>query len=91
MASTRFPVFQVSYHVRVQWQDRGDPDRDDLRAVWREADPVDYPSARNGAYARYHAPTDTVLLARQGALVTCIELSDRPRDEQRHVRTQVSD
>ena len=47
--------------------------------------------ARENAYARYHPPTDLILLARWGELVTCIDLNDRPHREQTYVRNQASD
>lgn len=85
-------VAEITGHVEDQWLERRlDVGDLDLEEAWREADPIHYPSAHRGAVARYHRRTDTVLLARQGGLVTCIELMDRPLEERLYVRKQVSD
>lgn len=81
----------VSGHVEDRWPDRALLEDVDVEDAWREADPIHYPSAHRGAVARYHRRTDTVLLARQGGLVTCIELMDRPWSERIYVRNQVID
>lgn len=81
----------VSDHARDRFEDRSDHHQTNLRAVWYDAAPVDYPSAREHTYARYHLPTDLILLARWGELVTCIDLNDRPTEEQLHVRQQVQE
>lgn len=60
-----------------------------IRRLWREATEVDYPSAHGETYARYHPGRDVVILAAYGYVKTCIELSDRPRWEQEHVRDQI--
>ncbi|QLH78637.1 hypothetical protein HZS55_15665 [Halosimplex rubrum] len=78
----------VSGHARDRWRNRTHARLDDLKTAWYEATPVEYPPAKGETYARYHAPTDTVLLARNGELVTVIELTDRPADQQEFVRDQ---
>ena len=83
----------VSEHVQKdRWPQRSGQTDGDLKRVWWDAEPVDYPSARGpSTVARYHAETDLVLLAENGNLTTCISLSDRPVEEQQFVRSQVSD
>lgn len=41
--------------------------------------------------ARYHRESDMLVLARMGALVSTVPLSDRPADEQQYIRNQVTD
>jgi len=81
----------VSDHAQDRWRDRAERPGGNLRAVWHEATAIDYPSAYQDAYARYHHPTNLVLLARWGELVTCIDLDDRPLREQQHVFSQLED
>ena len=81
----------VSDHARVRFTARAGDRQENLYAVWHDAVPVDYPSARENTCARYHPLTDLILLARWGELVTCIDLNDRPADEQVHVRSQLED
>ena len=84
-------VGNITGHVEERWPDRALFDDIDLEEAWCNAEPVHYPSANRGAVARYHRRTDTVLLARQGGLVTCIELMDRPQSERIYIRNQVTD
>lgn len=85
-------IGEVSTHVRRgSWPERApDADVGPLEA-WREATPIHYPKARRGAVARFHEPTELILLARQGGLVTCYPLSNRPRDTRRYIRNQVTE
>ncbi|OIB59400.1 hypothetical protein BBD46_01455 [Natrialba sp. SSL1] len=73
------------------WDDADPTEALDVEQAWQEAYPIHYPSAHRGAVARYHRRTDTVLLARMGAIVTCIELMDRPWSERIYIRNQVSE
>ncbi|AFZ73081.1 hypothetical protein [Natronobacterium gregoryi] len=84
-------IGEISGHVEDRWPNRALLDDVDVEEAWTEASPVHYPSAHRGAVARYHRRTDTVLLARQGGLVTCIELMDRPWSERIYIRNQVID
>ncbi|ELY96553.1 hypothetical protein C482_15543 [Natrialba chahannaoensis JCM 10990] len=84
-------VGEITGHVEDQWVDRALLDDVDVEQAWQAAHPVHYPSAHRGAVARYPRRTDTVLIARQGGLVTCIELMDRPWSERIYVRNQVTD
>ncbi|MDJ1433961.1 hypothetical protein [Halostagnicola sp. A-GB9-2] len=84
-------VGEIPDHVQDRWPDRALIDDIDVDQAWREADPIHYPSAHLGAVARYHRRSDTVILARQGAITTCIELMDRPWSERIYIRNQVSD
>ncbi|ADD05183.1 uncharacterized protein Nmag_1607 [Natrialba magadii ATCC 43099] len=84
-------VGEITGHVEDQWVARSPLDDVDVEQAWQEAYPVHYPSAHRGAVARYHRRTDTVLLARMGAIVTCIELMDRPWSERIYIRNQVTD
>lgn len=87
-----------THHARRQWTDsaRNDvPDRARDRA-WREAVPVDYPSAYDGATARYHRDGDAILIVkydvvdgqRRPVIITVINLRDRSLQEQAYVRAQ---
>jgi hypothetical protein len=78
----------VRRHARLQWDDRTSDPGANLRAIWRESTPIDYPAAQNAAYCRYHAGEDVVLVAEYGFLVTVIKLTDRPDHEQQYVREQ---
>ncbi|SFS63720.1 hypothetical protein [Halostagnicola kamekurae] len=84
-------VVGATEHVEDQWPDRALVDDVDIEQAWSEATPIHYPSARRGAVARYHRRSDTVILARQGAITTCIELMDRPWSERIYIRKQVTD
>ncbi|WP_265112235.1 hypothetical protein [Halosolutus halophilus] len=84
-------IGEITDHVEDRWSDRALLDDVDVQEAWQEAAPIHYPSAYRGAVARYHRRTDTVLLARQGGLVTCIELMDRPWSARVYVRNQVID
>ncbi|WP_137288601.1 hypothetical protein [Natronorubrum halophilum] len=89
--ATEHSLGTVSGHVKDQWSVRALIDDVDVEEAWQEAKPIHYPSAKRGAVARYHRRTDTVLLARQGGLVTCIKLMDRPWSERIYVRNQVTE
>lgn len=87
-----------SLHARRQWARRSACPGRDLDRVWYQSVPADYPPARDGAWARYHADGDVVLLLNsddtpaeraERVVVTVIKLTDRPRDEQQYVREQV--
>lgn len=89
--SERSTITTISDHAREKWAERADCGPTNLFAAWYEADPVEYPSARGDAYCRYHERAGVVMLAKWGELVTCIDLSDRPPQEQRIVRDQLED
>ncbi|OVE83167.1 hypothetical protein [Natronolimnobius baerhuensis] len=82
---------EITGHVEDQWHDRALLEDIDVEEAWQEAAPVHYPSTHRGAVARYHRRNDTVLFARQGGLITCIKLMDRPWSERIYVRNQVTD
>lgn len=63
--------------------------REDVRVLWGEAEPVDYPDVDNEGYARYHAASDLLLIAEYGFIQTVIELTDRDENIQEYVRRQV--
>jgi len=75
-------------HAQWRWEQRADGEWADesVRVIWRVSERVDYP--RDG-YARYHEPSDIVLLARYGVLKTAIDLSTEPEHIQEYVREQV--
>lgn len=86
-------IVWVSEHVRDdRWPLRSGQGRRNLKRVWWDAEPVDYPSARGpSTVARYHADTDLILIAENGNLTTCIPLSHRPIKEQQFILSQVTD
>jgi len=90
MAATSEEKLTVSLHGRRCWRQRGEPDQDPV-AAWHEAVKVHYPSARDGASARYHLSTDTILLTKERELVTVIDVGDRPPGEREYIREQVQE
>jgi len=78
-------------HPQFRWERRVDGEWADesVRAIWRVAEPVEYSRSGSEGYARYHEPTDTVLMAEYGVLNTVIDLSTEPEHIQLHVREQV--
>ncbi|WP_436344468.1 hypothetical protein [Natronorubrum sp. FCH18a] len=81
----------VDPHFPKRWSERSGRPNLNPRIAWLEAIPIDYPSAKPPAEcARLHEVTETILLAEpNGRLVTCYPLSNRPRDEQQHIRDQL--
>ena len=77
-------------HPQWRWKRRVDGDwaKESVRAIWRVAEPVDYARSGSDGYARYHEPTDTVLMAQYGVLDTIIDLSTEPEHIQQSVREQ---
>lgn len=88
-------VSWVDPHFAGQWRARTDPeDRPGYNnplALWEEAADVDVPHARPPAYARFHVPTETILIGRWGWLKTAVPLWHRPPTERRYVREQLED
>ncbi|PGF16205.1 hypothetical protein CP556_08825 [Natrinema sp. CBA1119] len=83
-------IGEISRHIREEsWPIRVGVDAD-LRDVWRRAEPVYDPSAANGCVTRLDLETETLLLARQGGLVTCKPLEDRSQTDRRYIRNQVT-
>lgn len=81
----------VKRHARERWDHRA-PDHlegANLRAMWREATPVDFPSRRPSNYTRYHRQSGMVLVANYGFLDTVIPLVDRPQTTQEYVKQQL--
>jgi len=84
---------QWTAHALYRWRSRRNEvsDRDPQRG-WREAVPVDYPSARQGSWARCHVEGDCILIwTRDGGervITTVIDLRDRPLEERAYVRAQ---
>lgn len=81
-------------HPLSQWQARAPEDWDEetnLRSIWREARPVDFPPAAGHAYARVHGPSGMVLIAEFGFVQTVVRLEDYGEDVRRHVSRQLSE
>jgi len=74
---------------RLSEREQGEYSGEDVRVLWREAEPVDYEGAYDSAYARYHHQTDLLLIARFGCLTTLLELDKESERVQRDVRRQV--
>lgn len=96
MSTASAPTYEqtaVSGHCRHKWEQRSPRPSLDPRIAWLEAVPVHYPSIKPPAkHARLHEVTELLLLAAaDGTLVTCIQLEDRSHDEQRYIRSQVSE
>lgn len=77
------PQWRWEQRVGLEWADES------VRAIWRVSDPVEYMRADDGGAARYHEPTDMVLIAHYGVLDTVIDLSKDPEHVQQSVREQV--
>ncbi|WP_265109141.1 hypothetical protein [Halosolutus halophilus] len=90
--SPRYTEVSVSSHAYERWAERSNRPKLNPRVAWLEAVPIDYPSIKPPAeFARLHEVTGLILLAESdGTLRTCIPLSNRPRDEQQYIRSQVS-
>jgi len=73
----------VEQRVDGGWADES------VRAVWRVSEPVDYPRSDDGGAARYHEPTDMVLIAHYGVLDTVCDLSQDAEHVRQSVREQV--
>lgn len=87
-------------HAKDKWFERADTAalEQGFTEIWERAVPVDYPPARDGTYGYYHGEGDVVLLARRHdrdpskiAVVSVIDLNDRPGDQQRSVREQAAE
>lgn len=89
MRAATMGIHGTTDHARERWDERAPHAEADVDEAWKQAKPVHYPSASRGAVARYHRPTDTVILARQGSIVTCIDLMDRQWSERIYIRRQV--
>lgn len=79
-------------HAQYRWERRapGRWQNQSVRAAWEEADPVDYPSCNSDSeYARYHEPSDMIIIGCYGMLRTTFRLSDRPSNEREYVLEQV--
>jgi hypothetical protein len=85
-------------HGRKMWHNprRNDVHSRDRARAWGESVRVEYPSAYDGAFGRYHRDGDVVLICkrtqtpdgRRPVIVTVIDLTDRPLWEQEYVRYQ---
>lgn len=62
------PQQRLPQRVPKEWAD------EDVRVLWADAVPVDFPPAWNEAYTRYHSETETVIIAEFGFLVTIYQL-----------------
>ena len=85
------PAPGVEPHPQQRLPERATPEysREDVRVLWGEAEPVDYPDVDNEGYARYHAASDLLLIAEVGFIQTVIELTGRAENIQECVRRQV--
>lgn len=89
-SSPRYEDLRVSDHVHIRWAERSSHSRLNPRVAWLEAIPIDYPSMSPPAkHARLHEVSEMILLADDYELITCIPLTDRPQDEQQHIRDQI--
>lgn len=80
-----------SPHAPVRWGQRtgGRPD-ENLMARWAEAVPVEIPrTSSDGADARAHPESDTVLVARYGEIRTVLEIAKFPADVEAEIRRQI--
>lgn len=75
--------WRLPQRVPDDWAD------EDVRVLWADAVPVDFPPASDEAYARYHQETDTVVLAEFGFLTTIYQLKRCDDPVKTYVRQQV--
>lgn len=78
------PQWRWEQRVNREWADES------VRAIWRVSEPVRYMRADDGGAARYHEPTDMVLIAHYGILDTVVDLTQDPEHIQQSVRDQVA-
>lgn len=89
-----------TYHGLNQWHNdrRNDVSDRDPDCGYQETVRIDYPSAYDGAFGRYHPEGDCVLIVKRDLddeglvrpyVVTVLALGDRPAWEREYVRCQV--
>lgn len=66
-------------HPQFRWDCRIDRSDWTVRAAWRAGEPRDWPVADQ--YARVHEPTETILIAEYGCLVTVVHVPGLDSDE----------
>lgn len=83
----------ASPHAPERWGDRAGGRRDEnMLARWAESVPVAIPRTnQDGADARAHGPTDTVLVSRYGEIRTVLEIAQFPDHVQRQIYEALSD
>lgn len=65
------PDVRVSDHADLRWMQRADSPHD-IQEAWKQSDPVDAESSECHGYPRYHEPSETLLVAKNGVLVTVL-------------------
>ena len=78
-------------HAQFRWEGRA-PDewaRESVRVAWRQADPVECGRTNASQYARFHEPTETLLIASYGTLKTVIPMDSLQRHEQQQIQEQL--
>lgn len=77
-------------HAEYRWDERIGASEWTVRAAWRAGDAIAWPGE---GYARYHHPTDTVIVAAWGFLQTVIraDAADRPATQAALERSGVRD
>jgi len=78
------PQWRLPQRVPDEWSD------EDVRVLWGDATPVDFPLARYDAYSRYHQDTNTVIIADYGFISTVYQLERCEETVRKHVLEQVS-
>lgn len=71
-------------HPEFRWRRRAPDELEDMnvRAAWREAEPVDWPG---GSYARIHEPSGMLLIAEWGFITTVVRAQDAEKEATREV------
>ncbi|SEO73165.1 hypothetical protein SAMN05216388_1017135 [Halorientalis persicus] len=64
-------------HIEWRWDERIGTSEWTVRAAYRDGDVLDWPGA---AYARYHEPTGTIIVAEWGFLQTVIRVDEAELD-----------
>lgn len=77
--------WRLPQRVPEEWAD------EDVRVLWADAVPVDFPLASAEAYTRYHQETNTVIIATYGFISTIYQLERCSGSVRSHVRRQVND
>lgn len=83
-------IIHGSGHVRDQWDRRCDDGWEgyELRAAWREAEPVDVSIASGSYYCRYHVESKMILVASWYHVHTAVHIDSYRDQEQDEIRRQ---
>ncbi|MFC5970031.1 hypothetical protein ACFPYI_01685 [Halomarina salina] len=78
-------------HIQWMWDQRARREWDgyNVRAAWRQAEPVVTPNTSGAAYARLHVEAAMILVAKWGFLTTAIDFHECSRGVQAQIVDQL--